>query len=112
MNEATLELVKELHKNTKILAEHLNDHIESVNKLLNDVPTHQELEKMNVGDELAQYFREQNGCSYPIIAKAAIEFFKKRMPKCWPDNGSKPSTFSDGYNNAIGDVRQALFGEA
>lgn len=46
------------------------------------------------------------------IAKAAIEFFKARMPKPMPDNCSAPNTFWDGYNQALKDVRQALFGEA
>lgn len=76
-----------------------------------DVPTHKEPKKVSVEDELAEELKRkyQAGDQYywHSKARAAIEFFKARMPKC---------EFTDYYtqaiyNQAIKDVRKALFGE-
>lgn len=73
-----------------------------------DVPTHKEQKKVRVADEFVDFVTQKDGVTtYKEIGDAAIEFFKARMPK---------REFADYhtqaiYNQAIKDVRKALFGE-
>lgn len=82
-------------------------------KVWQDVPTHKELKKAGVIEELAEslyihtYHKHLSYDTSRIVAKAAIEFMKQRMPS--KDSGGV--MFTDGYNQAIKDVRKALFGE-
>lgn len=97
-----------------------------------DVPTHQEPKKMTVEDELAEVLHNARHMNSGLsereakenwnqhteisqqkvwggVSKAAIEFFRARMPKAtdgWLCNEKLA------YEKALKDVRQALFGEA
>lgn len=76
-----------------------------------DVPTHKEPKK--VSDELesvvlkaAEY--DPRLLWHESVAKAAIEFFKARIPTY---HGCASNSYVNGYENAIKDVRKDLFGE-
>ena len=74
------------------------------------VPTHKEPKKVSVVEELEHIImpmRDREIYSSDELAEAAIEFFRARMPKCeFADYYSQAI-----YNQAIKDVRKALFGE-
>lgn len=75
-----------------------------------DVPTHKEPKKVSVVEELEHIImpmRDRDIYSSDELAEAAIEFFRARMPKReFADYYSQAI-----YNQAIKDVRKALFGE-
>jgi len=113
MNQKSLEFIQAIKDHADILSKYLEEHPEALARIVSELPTHQEPKKVTVEQELADAMFQEDVWNHPgTCAKAAIEFFQKRMPKPMPDNCSAPNTFWDGYNQSLKDVRQSLFGEA
>lgn len=91
-----------------------------------DVPTHKEPKKVSVEDELSKYLANSSGFSkthahyFNKYAKYSIEFMKQRMPskkeRSFQEILKNPCDLAKdheerAYNQALKDVRKALFGE-
>lgn len=116
------EFIQALKDHADILSKYLEEHPEALDKILSQLPTHQEPKKVTVEDELSAVLTRTRTFDDGISlshAKAAIAFMKARIPQevdcrkeiqVWTQSGSRKE--AEAYNKALADVRQALFGEA